>query len=197
MATETETNQKENRERNFTSFEEDQEQSEEDTEISNIDSDESFNKNNFSVIQHISSTLNDFINENESENNENNSFNYDDSIFFCKKIPTVSIEDYLNRIQKYSKFEDSTLIFALIYIDRLLEKKNIKLSKHNVYKILLTAVLIAIKYNEDEIYDNFIFAKIFGIKREELNKLEDNFLDLIEFELFISKKEFQLYYNKI
>ena len=75
--------------------------------------------------------------------------------------------------------------------------KNIKLSIHNVYKILLTAILVAIKYNEDEIYDNFIYAEIFGIKAEKLNKLENKFLELIEFKLFISKKEFQLYFNKI
>ena len=189
--------QKEIYQRSSTSFEEEQEQSDGDTVISNIDSDESFNNNNFSVIQNISSILNDFINENENGNFENSSINYDDSVFFCKKIPEISIEDYLNRIRKYTELEDSTLIISLIYIDRLLGSKNIKLSKHNVYKILLTAVLIAIKYNEDEIYDNNNFARIFGIKNKELNKLENKFLDLIDFELFISKKEFRIYYNRI
>ena len=189
--------QKEIYQRSSTSFEEEQEQSDGDTVISNIDSDESFKNNNFSVIQNISSILNDFINENENGNFENSSINYDGSVFFCKKIPEISIEDYLNRIRKYTELEDSTLIISLIYIDRLLGSKNIKLSKRNVYKILLTAVLIAIKYNEDEIYDNNNFARIFGIKNKELNKLENKFLDLIDFELFISKKEFRIYYNRI
>ena len=89
------------------------------------------------------------------------------------------------------------MIIALIYIDRLSENKNIKLSIYNVHRILFTAVLLAIKYNEDEIYENNIFAEIFGVSNKELNNLESEFLDLIEFNLFITKKIFQLYYNKI
>ena len=191
-----EINQKEIFQKSFTFSKESAEQSDEDTETSNIDSDQSFD-NDFSVIQHISSVLNDFITKNETENDEKNSSFYDDSIFVCKNIPDISIENYLNRVQKYTKLEDSTLIIALIYTDRVLGNKNIKLSKHNIFKILLTAILIAIKYNEDEIYDNYYFAKIFGVKITELNKLESEFLDLIGFELFISKKELLLYYNKI
>ena len=191
-----EINQKEIFQKSFTFSKESAEQSDEDTETSNIDSEQSFD-NDFSVIQHISSVLNDFITKNETENDEKNSSFYDDSIFVCKNIPDISIENYLNRVQKYTKLEDSTLIIALIYTDRVLGNKNIKLSKHNIFKILLTAILIAIKYNEDEIYDNYYFAKIFGVKITELNKLESEFLDLIGFELFISKKELLLYYNKI
>ena len=191
-----EINQKEIFQKSFTFSKESAEQSDEDTETSNIDSEQSFD-NDFSVIQHISSVLNDFITKNETENDEKNSSFYDDSIFVCKNIPDISIENYLNRVQKYTKLEDSTLIIALIYTDRVLGNKNIKLSKHNLFKILLTAILIAIKYNEDEIYDNYYFAKIFGVKITELNKLESEFLDLIGFELFISKKELLLYYNKI
>ena len=171
------------------------EKSDEDLNTTNIYSNKSFD--NFSTIQLISLTLDDIITKNEAESRENNEVNYDDSPFVNVKIPKISIEDYLNRIQKYSDLEDSTLVIALIYIDRLLENRNIILSKYNVYRILLTAVLLAIKYNEDEIYDNSFFAKIFGVTIKELNKLENEFLDLIEFKLFISRKTFKLYYNRI
>ena len=167
----------------------------EDTEISNTDLDQSSDSNELSIIQLISSVLNGFINENEKKTVKNNSIG--DTIFFCENIPKISIEDYLNRIRKYTEIEDSTLVIALIYIDRLLGKKHIKLSMNNVHKILLTAILLAVKYNEDEVYNNVCFAKIFGIRSKELNKLEKKFLDLIGFKLFTSKKEFQLYYNKI
>ena len=178
-----------------TFFKEKQEKSDEDSKTTNIYSNKSFD--NFSTIQLISLTLDDIIAKNEAENREKNEVNYDDSPFVNVKIPKISIEDYLNRIQKYSNLEDSTLVIALIYIDRLLENQNIILSKYNVFRILLTAVLLAIKYNEDEIYDNSFFAKIFGVTIKELNKLENEFLDLIEFKLFISRKTFQLYYNRI
>ena len=192
---ENKANQKKILQNNPTFSKENLEESDEDTEISNIDSNQSFN--DFSIVQRISSTLEGIINKNEAENTENNLVDYDHSPFTHKTVPKISIEDYLNRIQKYSELEDSTLIIALIYIDRLLENKNIKLSIYNVHRILFTAVLLAIKYNEDEIYENNIFAEIFGVSNKELNNLESEFLDLIEFNLFITKKIFQLYYNKI
>ena len=193
--TENKTDRKKILQNNSSFFKENIEESDEDTEISNIDSNQSFN--DFSVVQRISSTLDDIISKNETENNKNNLIDYDYSLFTHGTIPKISIEDYLNRIQKYTELEDSTLIIALIYIDRLLENKNFKLSIYNVHRILFTAVLLAIKYNEDEIYENNVFAEIFGVSNKELNNLENEFLDLIEFKLFITKKIFQLYYNKI
>ena len=189
-----EINQEEVSQNTPTFFREYQEKSDEDSEITYIDSDQSFNE--FSIIQLISSAIDDIIVQNETKNTDNNSINYD-SVFAHKEAPKISIEDYLNRIRKYSKLEDSTLIIALIYIDRLLKNQKIVLSIFNVHRILLTAILLAIKYNEDEIYDNSFFARIFGITTKELNKLENKFLDLIEFKLFITKKTFQLYYDKI
>ena len=193
--TENKANRKKILQSNSSFFKETLEESDEDTEISNTDSSQSFN--DFSIVQRISSTLDDIINENEAENNKNSLADCDYSLFSHKTIPKISIEDYLNRIQKYSELEDSTLIIALIYIDRILENKNIKLSIYNVHRILFTAILLAIKYNEDKIYENSLYAEVFGVSNKELNNLESEFLDLIEFKLFIAKKVFQLYYNKI
>ena len=195
-STENETSQKEIIKKNSTIPKEDQEQSDEETEISNMDLDQSFD-NNFSIIQYFSFTLNDYIIQNEKKKVQKNSSHYYDSDFSCKTIPNISIEDYLKRIIKYTQLEESTLIIALIYIDRILENKNFKLSKYNVFRVLLSAILIAIKYNEDEIYDNSCFAEIFGLNIKELNKLESKFLELIDFKLFTSNEELELYFNKL
>ena len=191
--TEKKMSQKQILQNDFSFSKKSQEKSNEDTETENTDSNQSFDS--FSIIQLISSTLDDVIIQNE--NSKNNPFDYDDSLFAHKKIPKIDIEDYLERIQKYTKMEDSTLTIALIYIERLLNKQNIKLSKYNVHRILLTSISLAIKYNEDEIYANNFYAKVFGISSKELNKLENEFLDLIEFKLFISDETFKLYYDKI
>ena len=192
---ENKTNQKNNLLNISSFFIENREKSNEDIETTSTDSDVSFN--GFSIIAKIASILDIIVARNEEENSENSQFHYEGSLFAHKKIPKISIEDYLNRIQKYSKLEDSTLVIALIYIDRLLSNQNIELSKYNVHRILLAAILAAIKYNEDEIYDNYSFAKIFAVSSKELNKLENKFLDLIEFKLFVSDEIFQLYYDKI
>lgn len=56
------------------------------------------------------------------------------SIFNSKKAPPISIDDYLDRIIKYTKMEESTLLIALLYIDRFCELSEIKLSELNVHR---------------------------------------------------------------
>ena len=54
------------------------------------------------------------------------------SIFYCNDIPPISLNDYLIRIQKYTNIEISTLICALIYIDRFTSIGNIKIDFNNI-----------------------------------------------------------------
>ena len=67
-------------------------------------------------------------------------------------------------------------------------KKKITIS--NIYKILFSAVLISIKFNEDEIYPNNFYAKIAGVPNEELLQMEHEFLILINFNLLIDEKKY-------
>ena len=50
-----------------------------------------------------------------------------------KKIPKISIEDYLKRIAKFTEIEESTLIIICIYLDNLNEKK-IYLTWSNIHR---------------------------------------------------------------
>lgn len=54
--------------------------------------------------------------------------------FLSKTIPSISIEDYLERIKKYAKLEQSTLVLILIYIDRVCNLNQISLNYYNIHK---------------------------------------------------------------
>jgi hypothetical protein len=45
----------------------------------------------------------------------------------------------------------------------------------------MVSVVIAIKYHDDEYYKNDFYAKVGGIPKLELNKLEQEFLELIKY----------------
>ena len=105
--------------------------------------------------------------------------------FLSKKIPSISIKNFLERICNLTKIENSTLILILIYIDRICEFNEIELNYFNIHKLIIASLIISIKYNEDFFYSNKIYAKICGISREEINKLEIEFLKLLEFNLFV------------
>ena len=95
--------------------------------------------------------------------------------FSSRIIPSISIEEYLIRIQTYANMEKNTLILSLIYIDRLCKIACITLTYYNIHRILFISILVSIKYNEDQYYDNKYYAEIAGVKLKELNTLEYNF----------------------
>ena len=114
-------------------------------------------------------------------------------IFSSTSIPKISIYDYLIRIQTYTYLEKSTLILSLIFIDKLCELAEITLTNYNIHRILFTAVSLAIKYNEDLFYDNKYYSDIAGVDIKELKLMEYSFLELTDFNLFVSNELYENY----
>ena len=149
---------------------------------------------NIFLIKAISQTLETILEENTFHPNYKDSLNKQSKmIFTAKKIPSISIENYLKRIQQYSNIEKNTLIISLIFIDRLCKITNLTLTYYNIHRILFTAILISIKYNEDNFYDNQYYSEIGGIKLKELKLLEFYFVKMIKFNFFVNETIFEKY----
>ena len=58
------------------------------------------------------------------------------------------------------------------------------------YRVFCTAVILACKYLDDKTYTNKSWSKITGIRNEELNRMEREFLTLLNFELSVPELEF-------
>jgi hypothetical protein len=113
------------------------------------------------------------------------------SIYTSKFPPKISIGDFIRRIIRYGKVNQSTLICALIYLKRICKKKDIILTDYNTHRLFFTAILIAIKLNEDNFKSNQFFSKLCGIKLKDLNSMEYNFMVDLSFDLFIHKSIFK------
>ena len=77
-------------------------------------------------------------------------------------------------------------------MDRII-KNFIIITEYNIHRLLLMSLITSIKYNEDVIYDNMDFSKIAGISLKEFNKIETEFLLILNFKLYIQEIEFQQY----
>jgi len=115
-----------------------------------------------------------------------------DGHFTYKVKPGISLLDYLRRILKYVRIEYSTLIIAMIYIDRICKEK-VFLNEFNIHRIMLISIYMAYTYNEDCIYDNKYLALVSGLSKSEMILLEEDFLDLIEFKLYVSEGIYEQY----
>ncbi len=71
------------------------------------------------------------------------------------------------------------------------------LNPHNIHRIILGCMILAIKYNEDEYYNNEYYAKVGGVSLDEMNDLEDASFNLIDHNLFISEDIYKKYLEYI
>ena len=116
--------------------------------------------------------------------------------FTIMKQPSISLFDYLKRILTFIKLDFSTLIIAMIYIDRICKEK-VFLNEFNIHRILVIAIYIAYTYNEDQTFDNDYLSLVSGINKEEMVTLEEDFLELIEFKLFVKEQLYEQYKERV
>ena len=115
-----------------------------------------------------------------------------DGHFTFKVQPSIPLFVYLQRILKYVRIEFSTLIIAMIYIDRICKEK-VFLNEFNIHRIMLISIYMAYIYNEDCVFDNKYLALVSGLSKAEMMTLQEDFLDLIGFNLYVSDEEFEQY----
>jgi hypothetical protein len=149
---------------------------------------------NYDLIRAISITLTSILDTNKNLDDYKEIIRSQSrQVFSATIIPAISIRDYLIRIQTYSNIEKSTLIICLIYIDRFCNKAKVTLTYYNIHRILFSAILMSIKYNEDSFYDNKYYSQIAGVKVKELQILEYNFIKLLNCELYVSRELYDKY----
>ena len=142
------------------------------------------------IINSISLSLKDIINENMSVEK----FVKKD-IFYLSFIPPISLKDFIKRIIKYSKMEISTLINAIIYIDNFCDKNKYILTSNNIFRILLTACLLSLKFNEDTIVNYKYYAEISAVSVEDLKNLEFYLYLKLHFSLKVNSDLYKSYYD--
>ena len=143
-----------------------------------------------SFVEEISSFLTTEINDTQAKSD----YCQDkptERIFESKKTPKISIENYIERIITYSHIDKPSFIAMFIYLDRFAERCS--LSIKNIHKIIISSMLCAIKYCNDDIFPNTFYAKIGGISLEEINMLEICFYNKLSFNFFVSSNEYSKY----
>ena len=119
--------------------------------------------------------------------------------FTGSKILSASIADYMFHFLKDKNdiISFTTIIFAIIYIDRVIEKTGYGITKNNFHRLFLSAILLANKFYDDRYYSNKSMARLGGVTTNELNTLEIKFFLLIDQEFLVSVQEYEAYLHSI
>ena len=155
---------------------------------------ESIEIENLDLINSISNTLITILEKNKKLPNYKDILKNQSKMYFSSyTIPTITLKEYLTRIQIYSGVESSTLILSLILIDKMCKRSGILLTYFNIHRILFSSLLICIKFNEDSFFNNTFYSQIAGVKPEELQLLEYTFLEYNDFNIFVKDFEYIQY----
>lgn len=145
------------------------------------------------IIEAVSTNLHEIILENK-QNFKTDEFFISD-IFYLRKLPPISLTDYIKRLVKYTDMDISSLIMAVIYIDHFCEEKKYILTYHNIYRILLTTCLLSIKFNEDIGLNYRRYSEIAGVGIEDLSYLEEYMFIELDYKLKVDENCYNNYFN--
>ena len=133
--------------------------------------------------------LNDLVDEDED---------MCESVFNSATEPAISIPDFLRRLHKYTHFSNECLVIAVIYIDRYnLSDPTFSLNRLNIHKLILAAVLLAAKYQDDFYYDNKAFEFAGGVNALHLHQLELELFKKLHYNLYVSEEDYHELKSKL
>ena len=115
---------------------------------------------------------------------------------FCCELDKLEIEDFIVQCYKKMGFSLNLLVLAMMNLDKLLASDFI-LSYTNVHKVFFICMMETQKYYDDINFTNKNYAKICGITTDELLELEIEFMNHIDFNLYIKEEDFLKYKNKL
>ncbi|KAH3765958.1 cyclin, N-terminal domain protein [Pelomyxa schiedti] len=118
--------------------------------------------------------------------------------FDAIRVPGITLEAYVKRLEVFSGCSRSTLLAAMVFIDRILERNpTFFLTERNAHRLLLSCLVTALKFYEDNFYSNKFYARVGGVSMLEMNTLEVALLKMIQFDLYITPEQFLQYSQAI
>lgn len=112
--------------------------------------------------------------------------------FFSKTVPRVPLEDYMNRIQQFCPLSTGVWLAAGSYIFRMcVVDKSVPLTPRTMHRLVLAALVTAMKALEDHRWPQARFAGVGGVDQDALSRLEMcvEFLMGFDLQIFGGAKE--------
>jgi hypothetical protein len=67
----------------------------------------------------------------------------------------------------------------------------------SICRLLITTVMVAAKFADDFFYKNEYYAKIGGISKMDINTLELELLNQLNYHLFVTERELMVYVDRL
>ncbi|KAG5496143.1 hypothetical protein JKF63_02444 [Porcisia hertigi] len=115
------------------------------------------------------------------------------SCFHSSRVPSISLWDYVRRFAKYSFCSEECFILAIVMMDRYVCQTKIPITIRNAHRLYVTAMTLSVKLRDDAFYSNAYYASIGGVSNTELNVLELELLDIMQWFTWVEKSLYDAY----
>jgi len=119
------------------------------------------------------------------------------SSFDSATCPSLSLHDYVALMFTYMRCSAESYVAAVVYIDRLVQRQKFVISERNIHRLLLTAVVLAAKFQDDYFCDNRYYSMVGGIALPELNLLERRMVKMLGYRLQVTPEEYDTYHEVV
>lgn len=112
--------------------------------------------------------------------------------------PEISLIDYLERITQYSYISGESIIIGIwriLQIQRMWPTFPINLL--TIHRLILVSLMISAKFFDDTFVNNAVYSKIGGIAKDELNRLEIEFLKCFNFSVGVTGDQYKEAYHQL
>ncbi|GJN92723.1 hypothetical protein Rhopal_005759-T1 [Rhodotorula paludigena] len=118
--------------------------------------------------------------------------------FHSRAPPNISVRDYLLRIAKFTNVEACCLLILLPYVDKVCARlSSFTISSLTVHRFLIAAVSVGSKALSDAFCTNGRYARVGGVSVVEMNLLEKEFCEALDWRLTTSGPVLAHYYTSL
>lgn len=120
-------------------------------------------------------------------------------LILCKDTLNIkdSVSHFLESVFELMSHSEAHFVSMIVYFERIIKKHSGLINESNMIRLIFMSGILALKMFDDFTYKNSYFAQISGVSVQELNYLEFNFLEWIEYKLVIDEEEYKGYYNTL
>ncbi|KAA6398585.1 MAG: hypothetical protein EZS28_005893 [Streblomastix strix] len=112
--------------------------------------------------------------------------------------PITHVENFIGSLVRQLRLHGAMAICALVYVERLINDAGVLFHRVNWRRILIAALLVAWKMNEDHLILDSSILKVFPFfKTAQICAIERTFLELLNFNVNVSVKEYTQYYFEL
>jgi hypothetical protein len=113
-------------------------------------------------------------------------------VLHSRVIPQITLQDYLERIGRYTPVSGEALLVAIIYLIRF-ERTNpaqVIVNRFNFHRLVLISIVCASKYVDDLTLATSCYAGVGGVTRQEIVAMESAYCRLMDYRFFVTFDEY-------